>query len=367
MRALFVIKSLSLPGGGAEKVLSEVASTLAGAGHDIRVASFDGAGTADFYPFHSHVKRIRLGIGESTVRSGPADVLRKIGALHRLIKGSTPDVAIGFMHSAFVPLALAAARCGIPVIGSEHTAVDHYRDRPLQLLLVRASAAKLAALTIPSERIRRGFPAWLAQRMTVIPNPVSQPQEKSRRSSSRPLLLAVGALRKEKNHSLLISAFASIASMFPPWILRIVGDGPCRSTLESQVKDLGLAQRISFAGAVADVAAEYAAADLLAVPSAYESFGLATAEALAHGVPAVGFADCPGTNELIVDRINGILVVGQDRAQALATGLAELMRDGRLRRRLAAAAPATVTRYASGAVVRKWEMLFDEVLERSPL
>ena len=103
------------------------------------------------------------------------------------------------------------------------------------------------------------------------------------------------------------------------------------------------------------------AASLGAAPSPYESFGLATAEALAAEVPAVGFADSPGTNEIIQDNVNGLLVSGPDRVEALANGLARLMVDEKLRRKLGKAGPASVAKYGVEPVTDQWEDLLRSI------
>src|SRR5205085_580510 len=127
---------------------------------------------------------------------------QKIWSLGKLVARTSPDVAIGFMHSAFVPLGLAALGTRYPVIASEHTAVDHYRSRPMQFRLVRWSARWVARATVPSENIRAQFPSTIRERMVVIPNPVAMP-EKRKRPPPRAgrSLLAVGAFREEKGHA----------------------------------------------------------------------------------------------------------------------------------------------------------------------
>jgi glycosyltransferase involved in cell wall biosynthesis len=287
-------------------------------------------------------------------------------ALRAALRQHKPHVAIGFMHSAFVPLSLAAIGTGIPVIASEHTAFEHYRANRLQGALVRATAAIVPAFTATSERVRAGFPSAIARRMTVIPNPVFLPKAKIHRvSARRRVLLSVGGLREEKGHDLLIGAFAMLSERFPDWMLRIVGDGPRRSELERQARNAGISSRVTFTGAVSDVAPEYAAADLFVIPSSYESFGLATAEALAAQIPAVGFADCPGTNEIIQKGVNGLLVSGTDRAGALADGLACLMSNEALRTQLGQAGPASVAKFSLAAVVDRWENLLSRLAEHS--
>jgi GalNAc-alpha-(1->4)-GalNAc-alpha-(1->3)-diNAcBac-PP-undecaprenol alpha-1,4-N-acetyl-D-galactosaminyltransferase len=357
LRLLFVIKSLAVPGGGAERVLAELTSALAERGHQVTVASFDVPGSLPFYRFDDRVELTPLGVGRADRGSGPLEVLRRIHSVRRLARRLHPDVCVGFMHSAYVPLGFAAIGTGIRVIASEHTAYDHYLAFGFQGALVRATAPLFAGFTATTDRVRSGFPRSIARRMTVIPNPVMLPDIPPRRARSGPRLLSVGALRQEKGHHVLIAGFAKLADRFPDWQLRIVGDGPRRAELERQVKIAGLEGAVSFGGAVADVAPEYAAADLFVVPSSYESFGLATAEALAAGVSAVGFADCPGTNEIIANQVNGLLVAGPDRADALAEGLAKLMGDDALRARFGEAGPPSVARYSLNAVVDRWEQL----------
>ena len=127
----------------------------------------------------------------------------------------------------------------------------------------------------------------------------------------------------------------------------------------------GLDGRVDLPGLIADIRREYAAADIFVMPSTYESFGIATAEALASGIPAIGFADCPGTNELIRDEVNGLLIKGPDRARALAEGLARLMTDDGLRSQLGDGAPASVARYSLKSVADAWERLLERIVHRA--
>ena len=83
-----------------------------------------------------------------------------------------------------------------------------------------------------------------------------------------------------------------------------------------------------------DVQREYLRAQLMVTISRYEGLGLVTAEAIAHGLPTVGFGDCPGTNEIIQHCVNGMFVKpsnNQTRAEARAITLSELMEDHRKR------------------------------------
>jgi glycosyltransferase involved in cell wall biosynthesis len=111
-------------------------------------------------------------------------------------------------------------------------------------------------------------------------------------------------------------------------------------------------------GNISDIGAEYENADLFVLPSRYESFGLATAEAIMHGLPAVGFAGCAGTNELIRPGENGQLVPGNGDAGALAATLSGLMADPEALRRLENAPTRWLQdAYALRHVLEIWERL----------
>jgi len=360
MKLLFAIKTLTMPGGGAERVAAQVSAALTDRGHDVAVASFDPPASAPFYDFDPRVERLSLGIGDVLRRTGPGEALRRMRALRRLARDRRPDVAVGFMHSIYLPMGPALLGTGVPLVASEHIAFAHYRTRPLQAALLRLAPFFASTITVLSPAIRDGFPASLRRRMTVVPNPVRAPAGERAdvvAEGRAKTLLAVGRLEPQKDQATLIDAFARIADRFADWRLRIVGEGVLRPRLEEQIRTLGLHDRITLPGASRAIGGEYAAAQLFAMPSTYESFGLTTAEALGHGLPVVGFADCPGTNELVRDGVNGRLAAGPDRAAALAGALAELMAAPARRRELAAAAPASIEPFGIERIADIWERL----------
>lgn len=366
MRIVFVIKAMSLSGGGAERVLAEVSSGLARRGHSVTIISRDPMGTTDYYAAPG-VARVRQGHGQTSARGRAGEMVTWLAGLRHEVTALRPDIAIGFMHSSYLPLGAALLGTGIPALASEHTVFAHYRDRPIERLLLRATPHVTAGITIVSHQARASFPPPLRRKMIVVPNPVAIPTEPNlaRSPDHQPLIIAVGRLDGAKDHATLIAAFAQVAARFPQWHLEIAGEGDQRSALLAQVKSLGLASRVRLLGPIASIREVYARADLFAMASRYESFGLATAEALAHGVPAIGFADCAGTNELIRDGINGILIdPAPDRSTSLAQGLAKLMGNAHLRAELAVNGPASVETFAPEFVVARWENILSDITQR---
>ena len=105
-------------------------------------------------------------------------------------------------------------------------------------------------------------------------------------------LLAVGSVVPRKGYDVLVTALAKLPDL--AWRLTIAGDRErSRETarrLDAEIARLGLAARITFAGAVTPqrLLQLYAGADLFVLPSRFEGYGMAYAEAIAHGVPVVG-------------------------------------------------------------------------------
>ncbi len=363
MNLLFVIKTMDSRGGGAERVLADVSGALAHRGHDVTVVTFDGREAPDFYPIDASVRRLWLDCGRRQAPTNIFDLVKRVATLRRVVRSARPDVSIGFMHSAYVPLALATLGQRIPVIASEHIVWTYFDDRPLDRLILHMTARLYARTTFVSYGSEKGFPQPMARRSVTIPNPIPDLTAAAANPAGGrwKTLLSVGRLTHQKDQATLIEAFARVACRHSNWRLRIVGEGQLRGALEAQVGRLGLAGKVELPGALADIHDEYAKAQLFVLPSRYESFGVATAEALAAGLPAVGFADCPGTNALIKNDINGLLISGTDRVQTLAAALDRLMGSAGERMRLGANGPATVQQFALPQIVSDWEALISSV------
>jgi len=148
------------------------------------------------------------------------------------------------------------------------------------------------------------------------------------------IVLTVCRLSGEKNIQALIRAFARVKDTAS--ILVVVGDGPWRADLERLVADLGIRKRVRFAGFRTDVERFYSIADLFVLPSLYEGFGHVFLEAMASGVPCIGFAsDYPNiivaSDEIIQNGRSGFLANPYSNAD-LAEKIETLMGDDEMRR-----------------------------------
>ena len=154
-------------------------------------------------------------------------------------------------------------------------------------------------------------------------------------------LLAVGSVVPRKGYDVLIAALAPLAAL--PWRLTIAGDRTrdeaAAAQLDADITSHKLADRIEVLGALpADrLATLYAGADLFVLASRFEGYGMAFAEATAHGLPVIGTT--AGAIPETVPAGTGMLVPPDDTT-ALADSLRRMIADGDERRRLAAGAQA---------------------------
>jgi glycosyltransferase involved in cell wall biosynthesis len=178
--------------------------------------------------------------------------------------------------------------------------------------------------------------------------------------TARSGVVYVGRLAEEKGVTHLLDAFALLLRQEPDQRLTVVGDGPLRAQLEVQAACLGIAARVTFAGArpQADIPAYFQRATLFAMPSLQEGLGLVAAEAMACGCPVVAH-DIPGVQGLVVREETGLLVPPSDAA-ALAAAMLRILRDAGLAARIAAAGRRHVeSQFSWSAVAARYRALYE--------
>lgn len=134
-----------------------------------------------------------------------------------------------------------------------------------------------------------------------------------------PVILGVGRLEPQKNFSSLITAFARVRHQRPCRLV-ILGEGKLRSSLENQVRDLGLADDVHLPGFVDNPYKYMKHAHLFVLSSSWEGLGDSLVEALALGTPAVSTA-CPDGPEEVLDGGRYGRLVPVNDAEALADAM----------------------------------------------
>jgi glycosyltransferase involved in cell wall biosynthesis len=204
-----------------------------------------------------------------------------------------------------------------------------------------ACACHVVASSATTARLLTADYGVPAERLSVVEPGTDRVAARPRDKLGDVVLLAVGSVIPRKGYDVLVAALAKLKHL--PWRLVIAGDrGRSPETsrqLERDIAGLGLGARITMPGAVdsEQLEALYADCDLFVLPSRFEGYGMAYAEAMAHGVPVVGTT--AGAIPRTVPADAGVLLPPDD-VEALAAALRRLIEDPAERARLAAGARA---------------------------
>jgi glycosyltransferase involved in cell wall biosynthesis len=141
----------------------------------------------------------------------------------------------------------------------------------------------------------------------------------------RPLIAGIGRMVWQKGFDCMIHAMPDVLRAHPRAILLMIGDGPLRSSLEAQTREMHLTDKVVFTGFRSDVREILAGIDVLAVPSLLEGFPMVTLEAMAMEKPIVA-TDIDGMREQFIDEVSGLLVPPGD-PKPLALTINRLLND----------------------------------------
>ena len=339
-RIAFVIPDMR--GGGAERVALSLIKGFVERGHEVDLVLLNARGELlELLP-----PAVRV------VDLAAARMRHAIKPLVRYLRERQPDAIQASMWPVTVIAVIARrlARSAAMLVVSEHSNVTwQFRDRPAHIRLIGASMrlfypradARVCVSKDVADDLSR-VSGIARKEFAVVYNPIEQYGDRSFSTSpavwtgTERRVLAVGTLKTEKNHALLLEAFARLHRRQPANLV-ILGEGPLRAALEQRANDLGIRDVTRFPGFQLDPAAYYQTADVFALTSNFEGLANVLIEALSAGVPVVS-TDCrSGPREILDDGKYGRLVPLGD-AEALADALEQALGDKTDRIRLQARA-----------------------------
>lgn len=339
MRILHIVRSLNV--GGIERLVADLALEQKRTGAVVGVMTVKEIGVVG--------DQLQAnGIHVLCCRISPTNLglLRWARQLNKYLRKNRPDVIIEHSNlHGIVALALRSIR-GIVLVSVIHNVYASCRMGFLkQLLLRRIYLRYWPVLATVSESVRQhehsryGTPL---KRMKVIPNGIvtSEFEQTTKTDAAsaaierRFIVGSVGRLCEQKDFSLMLEAWCRFRKVFhnESSELQIAGDGFLRRDLEERISSLGLNSSVRLLGQRADVAAVLRGFSVFLTTSKYEGHPIAVLEAMAAGLPVVGF-DVAGIRDVLKDHVNGLLVAERN-PQGIVEALVALAGDPGLRKRL---------------------------------
>lgn len=366
MKLLFFIRSLVI--GGSQRQLIMLAEGLQRRGHDVAVAVLYTEDEIDVAQPASAIRVISLG------KAGRWEIIKPIIRLRQLLHSERPDIVYAFQPTQTALSALVLPR-GLPtrlIFGIRAAGIDTSRYDVLSTLSVQLEArlSRRADFIVANSRagrndaVLRGMPL---DRVAVVPNGINSsamaPDAEAGHAQRRAWSIAddafvIGCVARfdpMKDHVTLLHAASLFLRDRGDARFVCVGYGPADylGHLKATARDLGLAERIIWAGAMDNMRGTYNAFDIATLSSSFgEGFPNVVGEAMACGVPVA--ATDVGDVEQIIGNLGQVVPSRQPEALCAAWDRlrSRLKQDPGLRAR---ARKAIVANYSTEAMVQKTE------------
>lgn len=376
--------------GGVEKVTCNLANALVERGHEVTILYRDRKEGNPYFYLDQRVKQYNILFenGNQIVSEKLPVPLRLLREMVRLFSQSAAQAVNAkfkgkqygarickFLdaHPADVILScsIPSAKYVIEDAGCKLPVVEMIHSHPQVQFPDLSKAEKRAVekcrvmqILLPSglELARQYFPHLP---IVVIGNAVAPAKKPAHPGDEKDhhQIICVGNISGTKQQLVLAEAFAGLTSDFPDWTLEFWGaeDTSYAKHMRKWIEEHHFSHVIHMNGKTNHVEDVYADADIFCLPSRGEGFPLALSEAMAAGLPAVGFSDCTGVSDLIKDGKTGFLVsrsVGE-----LAEALRELMAHPSLRKEMGDAGRQAMKQYTPEHIWDQWETVLEKAVK----
>jgi glycosyltransferase involved in cell wall biosynthesis len=357
--------------GGAERVAVHIVRGLNRQRYEPVVVSFTGRLESDL----DHLLE-EAGVEVRYLGKRPGFDYRMYQRLPSVLRDCRPDIVHTHLHVLRYALPFMLLLKHASLLHTVHNMAEREvepRARWIQRYafnhgVVPVAVADEVALSL--ERLYR------IQRSRVIPNCIPMdryacPQTPRRQwregegfGDNDVLFVCVARFAPQKNHALLLKAFAQGPASDPNAHLVLVGEGDLREQLEQQAKNLGLAGRAHFLGLRTDIPDVLGAMDVFVLSSDYEGNPLSVMEAMASGLPIVS-TSVGGVPDLFESGKEGLMLQAGD-IQGLSNAMASLLRNREARRSLGMAAARRARKnYDVPKMVQAYEELYENLANYS--
>jgi glycosyltransferase involved in cell wall biosynthesis len=292
-------------------------------------------------------------------RAGRSPVTLPLGVA-RTLSRVKPDCVVSWEYGPATLLALAwARRRGVPLlVFSELTPWSDAVLSPLRRRVHRLLAPRATGFIVAGsqgvERLRGLGVDPSRVEVALQSADLSQLEARAPSDGGPVRILVVGRLVPDKDLDTLIDAFAEAGFADGEAELEIRGGGPLEAELRARAKRLGVPVRFPGPASPGELGAVYAAADVLALVSSYEPFGVTLREGAAAGLPLIASRRAGAIGDVAVEGENALVIEPGERGE-IAAALRRLVREPDLRERLSAGSRAVTARHPLEADIEAWE------------
>lgn len=361
-KIIFVIGNLS--SGGAERVLSIVASGLSKRGYDVSIISKQHV--RPFYKLNDGVNVLYPNREISYNATGFKKIFSRLLVLldvFKILKLEKPDIVIPFSTTTNGSIIIIAKLLNIKLIASEHT--NYKVDlQNLHIWFIKRIIYKMSDyLLVLTQRDIDEYYGDFIKNIVVMPNPLSMiPINHNNEHQREKIILAIGNVSRwyVKGFDNLLLIFANIKNRIPEYKLVIVGGGD--STYLKQIcLELNIKNKVEFIGEVSDIANYMQNASIFTLTSRWEGLPMALIESMSQGLPCLAYNCFSGPADIITNGKDGILVEDQNN-EKFGQELISLVKNKNRQANLSKEAIQSVKKYEINSILDKWEKIIKQVL-----
>lgn len=343
MNIVFTTGTLSA--GGAERVISSIANSLAVDNNHVTIVMwFD---SPIFYTLNDKIETIVL---KSNL------IISKMREFRGIIQQINPDIVMSFLAPINMVTTVTMIGLKIKLVVSER---NDPRYVPFNSILRTARNMLYyfaTGITTQTDNNKVYFSQRLQSKCTVIFNPVnikSEMQGAALRTEKIHKIVAVSRLVKQKNLQMLINAFEQSLQKYPVYKLYIYGEGDEENRLKQIVTQKKLNGNIFFLGSAKDVYDKIIDAEIFVLCSNFEGMPNALLEAMSLGLPCIA-TKVSGAIDLIDNGKNGVLISVGDE-QSLANEICKLLADRNRREIIGKEASKLFDKLNPDVIIEQWK------------
>lgn len=352
----------SLTKGGAERVFANLAEYFTEKGYTVYMVT--QYKQEDEYCLKPGITRILSDITPGEEKNGRiGNFFARFFKLRNIFKKIKPDIV--FSCNGKNNFMAECAGMGLYCRTVVSVVADPKMEYPTKLMRLLAKVLFRFAdgIVFQTREAMDFFPKAVRKKGVILPNSLNPQFIRERFEGEREKeIVAVGRLDDNKNHAMLLQAFAGIKEEFPDYRIVIYGEGEDRPKLEKLIVEYGLTGRVSLPGRTDKIEEKIYKSSLFVMTSDTEGMPNALIEAMSLGLCVIS-TDCPcgGPRELITPGKNGYLVSVRD-VGALQKQLRFCLSHPDEMEEMGKVAALIQESMAPDVVNRKWEEYFGEVM-----
>lgn len=289
--------------GGAAQVCANLSYPLCNTFDSVVLVTW-----ADWPQFNEFDQRARWYCVEK--EAGGTNEFKRMKWFRKFVKVEKPDMILSFLEPWNLRVLVSTMGLGVKTVVAErnepHSVNKYWIMDQVEKLIYRLSDGIL----VQTPTIKKFFNGVLENRTTIIYNPVNIEKEMVGKAINTPKskrIISVARLMPQKNHDILIKAFAKFSKKHPEYTLTIYGEGPLMEDLKLLSKKENVAETVFLPGPSKTIHKDILDADMMCLVSVREGMSNSMIEAMCLGLPCI-CTKVSGAVDLIEDGENGMLV-----------------------------------------------------------